>query len=76
MRQLQPYGIYDTRSCNLVHIGLYESISSCWQIYLGWPTSEEIKEAKLQGLHCIPITCHYQLPGEQSSPGKEEEAAK
>jgi hypothetical protein len=61
-----PYGIYDTRQCALIHIGLYESVAQCWQLFLGWPTSEEIVEAKLHGLHCIPITCHYQLPEEES----------
>jgi hypothetical protein len=65
-KQLQPYGIYDTRNCTLIHIGLYESIAQCWQLFLGWPTSEEILDAKQHGLHCIPITCHYELPKETS----------
>jgi hypothetical protein len=62
----QPYGIYDINRCTLVHIGLYENIAQCWQIWLGWPTVEEIKDAKLNGYHCIPITCHYKLPEEES----------
>jgi hypothetical protein len=61
-----PYGIYDVRQCALIHIGLYENIPECWNIFLGWPTHEEIKEAQFHGLHCIPITCHYQLPKEES----------
>jgi hypothetical protein len=71
VRMRQPYGIYSTHNCTLVHIGLYESISQCWQIWLGWPTEEEIQDAKLNGYHCIPVTCHYKLPDEQSSSGKE-----
>jgi hypothetical protein len=67
VRMRQPYGIYSTRQCALVHIGLYEGIPQCWQIYLGWPTAGEIMEAKQNGLHCIPITCHYQLPEEEES---------
>jgi hypothetical protein len=66
VRSRQPYGIYDTRNCALIHIGLYTSIAECWQLYLGWPTAGEIIEAKQNGLHCIPITCHYQLPEEEN----------
>ena len=67
VKSRMPYGIYDTRNCTLVHIGLYSSIAECWQLYLGWPSAEEITEAKLNGYHCIPITCHYKLPQEEEN---------
>ena len=54
-----PFGIYDTRICQLVHIGLYKSKDDCWRIYLGWPTRGEVKSAKTQGLMCVGLTVKY-----------------
>lgn len=62
MKELWPYGIYNKRLCQLVYIGLHESASHCWQVYLGWPTQSEIDDAGKAGLICVTITCSYKLP--------------
>ena len=54
-----PFGIYDTKACSMVHIGLYESADDCWRIFLGWPTFGEVNDAKARGLVCLSLTCTY-----------------
>lgn len=54
-----PYGIYDTRQCGLVHIGLYDGPDQCWRIFLGWPTVGEIDHARSEGLICISLQISY-----------------
>ncbi len=56
---MKPFGIYDTRRSELVHIGLYASADDCWSIFLGWPHLDEIKAAKARGLTCLLLTCTY-----------------
>ncbi len=61
----QPFGIYDTKNCGLVYIGLYENEAEIWQVYLGWPDAEEISHAKrVRGLRAIPLTMQYNIPTE------------
>lgn len=38
-----------------IHLGLYETEQDVWQIYLGWPSLEEIDDAKHSGLRAARI---------------------
>ena len=58
-RDYFPYGVYDTKRCMIVHIGLYIDENECWKIFLGWPDEEEIQWHKDQGLRVIPLTVSY-----------------
>ncbi len=41
------------------YIGLHSDEHSAWQIFLGWPGPEEIRDAQLrsicQEVHCYPV---------------------
>lgn len=57
-----PYGVYDTKQCGMVHIGLYDNEADCWQVFLGWPDAEEIANAKARGLRVLSLTVQYDPP--------------
>lgn len=57
-----PFGIYDTEKCGLAYIGLHEDEAGCWRVYLGWPSQEEIDDAKRRGLACLSLTVNYNPP--------------
>ena len=57
-----PFGVYDTKQCGLVHIGLYTNEADCWQVFLGWPDAADIEEAKARGLTVLPLTVAYNPP--------------
>lgn len=57
-----PFGVYDTQKCQMAHIGLYENEAECWRAYLGWPSHEEIDDAKVRGLRVLPLTIKYEPP--------------
>ena len=59
MPDLFPFGIYDTKQCGMAHIGLYKSEADCWQVFLGWPSPEEIEHATSKGLRALPLTISY-----------------
>ena len=59
---LMPFGVYDTKRCGLVHIGLYENEARTWQVFLGWPHSDEVDEAKRSGLVVLPLIVSYSAP--------------
>jgi hypothetical protein len=54
-----PFGVYDTKRCQLAHIGLYENEARTWEVFLGWPDNEEIEAAKARGLKVLPLTVKY-----------------
>lgn len=58
-RQTHPYVLYDTKAARLIHIGLYKDHDDCWGIALGWPTDQEIEEAKQSGIVCVQIICPF-----------------
>lgn len=37
---IMPYGVYDTKQCGLLYIGLHDGEDDVWRIYLGWPETE------------------------------------
>jgi len=49
------WGIYDDAGI-LVHVGIYDDApvggEDCWQIFLGWPGSDEISAHKASGFVC------------------------
>lgn len=55
-----PFGVYDTKKCKLVHIGLYENEAACWDVWLGWPTFCEIDHNKEIGFRVIPLSVYYE----------------
>ena len=59
MTDLFPFGVYDTKQCCFVHIGLYANEADCWKVYLGWPDDAEIADAKERGLKVLPLTIQY-----------------
>jgi hypothetical protein len=50
----KPYAVYDHESI-LMYIGLHWDEEDCWRIFLGWPSDEEIKDAKERGLRVYPV---------------------
>lgn len=54
----RSFGVYSKLQRCLVHIGFYEDEDHVWQIYLGWPSAEEIAQAKTTH-NIIPITISY-----------------
>ena len=58
--QNRPFGVYDTKQCGLVYIGLHYNEMDCWRMFLGWPDEDEIKDAKHRGLKVLPLTISYE----------------
>ncbi len=42
----QPWVVYTKQNRRLVYVGLHTNETECWQIFLGWPSEEEIKIVK------------------------------
>lgn len=45
MYPVEPYAIFD-KDGRVVYVGLHGSDADCWQVYLGWPSDEEIDHAR------------------------------
>lgn len=56
----QPYAIIGPRG--LAYIGLHETEEACWHTYLGWPTPEEIADAKARGFYCALAEVKWTAP--------------
>ena len=54
-----PFGIYCTRQCGLVHIGMYKDIDDCWNVFSGWAGEDELRALEAAGLIGISVTCTY-----------------
>lgn len=57
-----PYCIYDTKRCQMIHLGLFKDEADCWRMYLGWPTKGEVRTAQERGFVCLPCTVSYKPP--------------
>lgn len=51
---MEPWAVYDSRD-RLVYVGLHSDEASCWQVYLGWPSDDEIRTAKRNGFHAESV---------------------
>jgi hypothetical protein len=51
---MHPWAIFWNGS--LVYVGLHTDAADCWQIYLGWPSHEEIEDAKRNGKSCERVS--------------------
>ena len=59
-KELKPYIICG--SDGIEYVGLHLSESSCWNIYLGWPSNEEINWYKDKGYYCAEATLTWRKP--------------
>lgn len=48
------WGIYGP-SGELRHVGLYDDEREAWEIYLGWPSYEEIKDRQAEGFKAAKV---------------------
>ena len=42
------WAVTDKQSLQTVYLGVHETQSNVWQIFLGWPSPEEVRDAKLK----------------------------
>jgi hypothetical protein len=50
---MKVFAIYHDKKLQFIGIG--ESYDDCWRIFLGWPSEEEIKNAKNNGYYCVEV---------------------
>ena len=63
---MKVWGIF--RKAELLYVGLHSTEQDCWQIYLGWPSDQEIADAKREGKTCERVSLRrYSLDELQSS---------
>ncbi len=55
---MHPWAIFHNNA--MLYVGLHTDAADCWQIYLGWPSLDEIDDAMRQGKTCerVSITRH------------------
>jgi hypothetical protein len=53
-QEAYTFAIYDPDKA-IRHVGLYTTEDECWQIYLGWPSEDEIKGQKDLGFKCVKV---------------------
>lgn len=53
----RPFGLYSPNGC--YYLGLHASHADCWQVALGWPSEEEIRNKKAAGWYCVEGTFSY-----------------
>lgn len=45
---MRAFAITEQRTCKTVYIGLHDTESDAWNIFLGWPDETETREAKMR----------------------------
>jgi hypothetical protein len=55
MSERQPWAVYD-RKGKLLFLDLAENEDHVWQIWLGWPSKDDIEDAKHRGEQAIRVS--------------------
>lgn len=50
----QSWAVYDGNGC-LRYVGRHTNEADVWQIFLGWPAAEEIRQVKASGTYATKV---------------------
>jgi len=56
------------RKAELLYVGLHTTEQDCWQLYLGWPSEQEVLDAKREGKTCKRVSLRRYSLDELQSP--------